>query len=446
MVAGPAHPPAWRPLAALCALMVLLAGCTYSEREPGLFRPSEPHISETSKPERLPPRKTNPALPVAGEAIWTTGEGLRVTVRFAIHAIRRIEGATVLDWSVTPLKAPMLETGDRLPSRLDLGLTRQGVGDVNIVLSDTGGRVYRQLTHMSRAEFNRCLCSPIWTAQLGLRLGETRMLQLAFPELPPDVKFLDVSLANVPTFWHVPVSPLGQAPFATRSTKLGRPAEHVDPVSRPQPFSFPWNKGLLQNIQIRQIVRSPNSTSVEWTINSFTEQPSVSLIAYGPPVAATAPEGVLLVNQESASGPQIRASTGPGGPLLQVRWMTARSQGMDFYECLCTPIGIWAGSLRRSGGSATVTTTFPTLPVNAAKADVVLTGVVTLRNLPVVRAPDAAAKSGDSAEVATRYWTYEVNAPPHGWSTWDWPTPTPDPVQLSSYNTFVEKVVPLPGQ
>jgi hypothetical protein len=71
---------------------------------------------------------------------------------------------------------------------------------------------------------------------------------------------------------------------------------------------------------------------------------------------------------------------------------------------------------------------------------------VTLRNLPVVRAPDAAAKSGDSAEVATRYWTYEVNAPPRGWSTWDWPTPTPDPVQLSSYNTFVEKVVPLPGQ
>ncbi len=108
MVAGPAQPPAWRPLAALCALMVLLAGCTYSEQEPGLFRQTAPQASETSKPERLPPRKTNPALPVAGEAIWTTAEGLQVTVRFAVHAIRRIEGATVLDWSVTPLSAPKL--------------------------------------------------------------------------------------------------------------------------------------------------------------------------------------------------------------------------------------------------------------------------------------------------------------------------------------------------
>jgi hypothetical protein len=446
MVAGPAQPPAWRALAALCALMVLLAGCSYSEQEPGLFRPTAPPTSEPGRPDRLPPRKTNPDLPVAGEAIWTTAEGLQVTVRFAVHAIRRIEGATVLDWSVTPLRAPGLETGDRLPSRLDLGLTRQGAGDVNIVLSDAGGRVYRQLTHVSRVEFNRCLCSPIWATQLGLRLGETRMLQVAFPELPPDVKFLDVSLANVPTFWHVAVSPLGQAPIAARSTNLGRPADHVDPVSAPQPFSFPWNKGLLQSIQIRQIVASPNSTSVEWTINSFTDQPSVSLIGYGPPVAATVPEGVLVLSQESASGPQIRSSTGPRRPLLKARWMTARSQGLDFYECLCTPIGIWAGSLRRSGGSATVTTTFPPLPANATKADVVLTGVATLRNLAVVRAPDAAAKLEDSAKAPTRYWTYQVNSPPRGWSTWDWPTPTPDPVQLRSYNTFVEKVVPLPGQ
>ena len=257
MVAGPAQPPAWRPLAALCALMVLLAGCTYSEQEPGLFRPTAPQTSETGRPERLPPRKTNPDLPVAGEAIWTTAEGLQVTVRFAVHAIRRIEGASVLDWSVTPLSAPGLGPAIGCPAGVDLGLTSQGAGDVNIVLSDAAGRVYRQLTHVSRAEFNRCLCSPIWATQLGLRLGETRMLQLTFPELPPDVKFLDVSLANVPTFWHVPVSPLGQAPLATRSTNLGRPADHVDPVVRPHPSRFPGGKGRLQSIQIRQIVASP---------------------------------------------------------------------------------------------------------------------------------------------------------------------------------------------
>src|SRR5829696_3598 len=446
MVAGPAQPPAWRPLAAFAALIVLLAGCTYSEREPGLFRPSALQASETSKPELLPPRKTNPALPVAGEAIWTTGEGLRVTVRFAIHAIRRIEGASVLDWSVTPLTAPRLRAGEQLPGRVDLGLTSQAAGDGNIVLSDGAGRVYRQLTHTSRAEFNRCLCSPIWAAQLGLRLGETRMLQLTFPELPADVKFLDVSLANVPSFWHVPVSRLGQAPLATRPTNLGRPAEQVKPVASPLPFSFPWRQGQMQNIQIRQIVASPTSTSLEWTINSYTDQPSISMIAYGPPVAATAPQGVLLISQESASGPQIRASARQRGPLLKARWMTARVQGRDFYECLCTAIGIWAGSLRRSGGSATVTTTFPPLPENTTEADVVLPGVATLRDLAVVRAPNAAARLGDSVKVPAHYWTYDVNAPPNGWSTWDWPTPTPDPAQLRSYSTFVEEIVPLPGQ
>jgi hypothetical protein len=445
MVAGSYHPPARRSLAALSALMVVLAGCTYTEQEPGLFRQTDPQTSETTEPDRLPPRKTNPALPVAGEAIWTTAEGLRVTVRFAVHAIRRIEGATVLDWSVTPLSAPKLQAGERLPGRVDLGLTSQGAGDGNIVLSDAAGHVYRQLTHVSRAEFNRCLCSPIWATQLGLRLGETRMLQLAFPELPPDVAFLDVSLANVPTFWHVPVSRLGQAPLATRATNLGRPAERVKPVAKPQPFSFPWRKGRLQNIEIRQIVASPTSTSLEWTINSYTDQPSVSLIAYGPPVAASPPVGVLVTSQESASGPQIRASNGPRGPLLKARWMTARVQGRDFYECLCTPIGIWAASLRQFGGAATVTTTFGPLPANTTKADVVLPGVATLRDLAVVRAPDAAARLGDSVKVSTRYWTYDVNAPPNGWSTWDWPTPTPDPVQLGSYNTFVEDIVPLPG-
>ena len=75
-----------------------------------------------------------------------------------------------------------------------------------------------------------------------------------------------------------------------------------------------------------------------------------------------------------------------------------------------------------------------------------LPGVATLRGLAVVRAPDAAARLGDPAKTSTRYWTYDVNAPPNGWSTWDWPTPTPDPVQLRSYNTFLEEIVPLPGQ
>ena len=90
---------ATRLLAALgLALALLLCGCTYSHEEPGLFRvrnhspgPSEPAVV-------LPPPEQpgNADLPVAGETVWTTGEGAEVTVRFAVHALRRIPGATVL--------------------------------------------------------------------------------------------------------------------------------------------------------------------------------------------------------------------------------------------------------------------------------------------------------------------------------------------------------------
>jgi hypothetical protein len=437
----------WRFPVMVCVLVVLLTSCTYSREEPGLFPPvtSSQTPTATERP-RLPPRKTNPALPVSGQAIWTTAEGLRVTVRFAIHAIRRIDGATVLDWSVTPVTAPGLRMGDPVPGWIDLGLTRQAKGDVNIVLIDAAGRrAYRPLSHVSRAQFNRCLCSPMFASRLGLRIGETRLLQLTYPKLPPDVAFLDVSLSNVATFWHVAVNPQGQAPMASKPTDLARAVDAMDPVSEPQAFTYPAGEGRRQSIQVRRIVASPNSTSVEWTVHSITDQPGISLLAYGPPLSTQLPDSVFVAEPASASGPQIRPSTGERGPALKALWMTDRGLGRNFYECLCTSIGIWAASLRRAGGSASVNTNFPPLPADAAKADVTLPGVTTLRGLPVVRARDAAAAPAQVVKQPSSYWVYDVEAPPNGWSTYDWPTPTPDPVQLKSYNSFVEEIVPLPG-
>jgi hypothetical protein len=425
--------------------MMLLTGCTYADREPGLFPPANTSsTTRASEPPRLPPSKSNPALPVAGEAIWTTAEGLGITVRFAIHAVRRIDGATVLDWSVTPLQAAKLRNGDLLPGWLDLGLTRQTEGDANVVLLDGRGRAYRPLSHVSRAQFNRCLCSPLWASQSALQLGETRMLQLTFPGLPSTVTHVDVGLANVATFWHVPVSPVGRAPVASHATDLGRAPESVEPAASPYVFASRGSKEAEQSIQIRRIVASPNSTSVEWTLRTLSDRASLSVVAYGPPVAATRPDGVLIVSRESASGPQIRPSGGIG-PTLSAQWMTAEVQGRGFYECLCTSIGLWAASLRQRGGAATVTTTFPALPPATRHVDVTLPGLTTLRDLRVVQAPDAAAQIGKSVPHPVKLWTYLVEAPPRGWSTYDWPTPTPDPIQLRSYNFFVERIVPQPG-
>ena len=76
-------------VATLLLLACLVTGCSYDRVEPGLFgRP----MSETTAPPLRPitPSETlpspNPDLPVVGEAIWTSADGLDITMRLAVHA------------------------------------------------------------------------------------------------------------------------------------------------------------------------------------------------------------------------------------------------------------------------------------------------------------------------------------------------------------------------
>ncbi|MET1007126.1 MAG: hypothetical protein ABWX96_16375, partial [Propionibacteriaceae bacterium] len=96
--------------AVLLCVASLLVGCTYSREEPGLFgRRSPASDAPPARVDHSPrPPATNPALPVLADAVWTSADGHDVQVRIGVHAVRRISGATVLDWSVTPLKVPDL--------------------------------------------------------------------------------------------------------------------------------------------------------------------------------------------------------------------------------------------------------------------------------------------------------------------------------------------------
>ena len=375
--------------------------------------------------------------------VWTTAEGLGVTVRLAVHAIRRIDRGTVLDFSVTPLTARDLAVGDRLPAWVDLGLTREFGGDNNIFLLDPGrSAVYRPVSHTLRSEFNRCLCSPLWVAQLSLRIGETRMLQVTYPPVPESVRFLDVSMVTVPLFAHVPVTPKGRVPTATGPTDLARPAEQPAAVAEPVQFRYPPPlEQRSQSIQVVSISSTATMTSMRWNIRSLTDQPNFNVVPGGPPVSAELPADVNVFNPGSAYGPILRVA----GHSTRALFMTTRVQGRGFFECLCTDLGLWATSLRRPGGQATVTTTYPPLPAGTRAVDVILPGVATLRGLPVVPAADAAIGLGPEVPAGSDTWRYSESAPPPGWSTYDWPTPTPDPDQLEEYETFVEDVVRLPG-
>jgi hypothetical protein len=434
-----------RLVAVIAGACVLSAGCTYAKDEPGLFRANESQ-SPTIEKTQPPPAATNPNLPVAAEAEWTTAEGLRINVRFAIHAVRRMQNATVVDWSVTPLSAPGYAYGADFPSWVDLGLSRTTEGDVNMFLLDpASGKVYRTLSHQSRRLFNRCLCTPLWLAQQGLRIGETRLLQATFPPLPEALGFIDVDLINLAPFVHVPVTPINQVPTASHPTNLARPPAGVRPALAQQVFRYRQEPRRVQSISIDRVVAAPSRTTVEMTIRSITDQPTYTLEPALPPIGGILPEDVDVLEDAVTSGPMIKPKGLPTAKPLRVSWMTTGVAERKAYECLCSALGLWAGSLRREGGQAGVASNYPALPAGTRTIDVILPGVATLSGIPVVDAEDSVRQLGPREPYAGDTWTYVSDDPPRGWTTAQWPTPLPDPDQLKDYRFFIENLTALPG-
>ena len=431
------------------ALAMLLHACSYDNSEPGLF-PSPPTRTTEAPPPRMrfPPQKTNPELPVVGESIWVSGGRLSVTFRLAVHAVRRVTGATVLDWSITPIEADGFDFGDDLPG-IDLGLSRASRSDINVILLDpVTGEAYQPLTHRSRQLFNHCLCSPPWVIQQDLRIGETRLLQIAYPELASDVEFIDVSLATVPPIVHVPVSARGSVPTAASSTDLARPAGDVATSSKRITVRYEDPSRGTQTLQINRVLAAPGRTSVEWTITSVADQDITQLQNWGPPISDVPPDELYIATGNAASGPVLVLGRGSAKQRLHASWVATEINGQQAYECLCTDVGLWANGLRRAGGTVRVTTNYPALPRGVRALDIELPGFGTFRDVPVRSAPDSASRSGSvrPGTGAVQLWSYLVEDPPRGWSTADWPTPAPDPTQLANYRFIIEQVVRLPGK
>jgi hypothetical protein len=425
------------------ALALVLGGCTYSRREPGLFgdRPPSPAVSgASSSPERFP-EPTNRQLPVLGEQIWTTAEGLDVTVRFAVHAVRRMAGATVLDWSVTPLGGPGLTLGAEVPPEVDLGLGRDDNGDQRIYLI-ADRRVYRPLAHKHPDVFHHCLCTPLWVAQLSLRIGETRMLQIAFPPLPARVGHVDVSLANTMAFWHIPVMAEGMVPLAARSVDLARPPDPAPALALPRPFTEADEPlGRRRSLGLLDVQSGAGGAVLTWTVGSLDNQPYPAFDFGTPPVSTSYGATAGLRSTDVASGPQLRT---PSGTVLKARWITSDEPAPGYLECLCSHFGLWAAGLRTAGGVASVSTTYASLPSGTQRIDVVLPGMGSIRDVPVRQPaidPDRAMLG--VGRVITTTWTYSMWNPSGGWSTGEWPTPLPDPGQLGDYRARVDRIVDL---
>lgn len=435
----------------LSLTLALIAGCSYSSSEPGMFS-TPPAAERTGPPLDFPtpnsaPGPANPRLPVAGDVVWTSSEGVRLTSRFAVHAVRRMAGATILDWSITPLFAPGLEPGELVPSAVDLGLGRTTGGDVNALLLDAAGqRAYRPLQHRDRRQFNHCLCTPPWVVRLSLRIGETRLLQIAFPELPAGTRSVDVSFATLPLFTGVPVTPAGQAPTLRAPVDLNRPVESAAPLGPPVTVT---DDALLAprqllSVQVDAIEAGPAFTSVRWTLRALDERVSSEPFPTLPPVTGSPPKlsdprgaAALPVNPSTASGPQLQV----GRRSVATTWLTYQLDGRRRVDCLCTGFGMWAKELHRPGGRVSVVTVYPALPRGTRRVDVVLPTATTLWRLQV--SPTAAGpRLGPAQTVRVGSWRYRETDPPAGWAAVDWPTPLPDASEVGDYDAFVERLLP----
>jgi hypothetical protein len=424
-----------RTAAPLVAACLVIVGCTHEDREPGLFdNLPRPTARSTSlpRPPQLP--RTNPDLPVAGEAVWTSADGLNVQVRYAVHAVRRIDRATVLDWSVTPLRGFNLLPGDAVPASIDLGLTRRGTGGVNVTLIDAQNQaVYRPLRRARGSE--SCLCTPIEQAQQRLRVGFTTVLQIAFPELPTALRTVDVNVATVPQFWRVPVTPIGQVPVADGPTDLTRRAADELWLERSDMFRFGPSEQVLR-VQVHRVTASTTFTTLEWAIVSVTGGDGVGAASV-PPFAGRDAARLFVQNPVSASGPVLRVAD--VGQTLRPRVMTNRLASGESHECVCTDLRAWTAVLRRPDKVATAVTSYPALPVGTPRVDVVFEGLRPMA-VTVTAALDGTHSTAEPVAAGARFWP--ARSDPHpGWQTGDWPTPVPSRAQVERYSAVVDRLV-----
>lgn len=415
-------------------------GCTHADREPGLFGrdgawPTVPPPNNRSFPPPSPLPSANPELPVAGESVWTSADGLEVQVRFAVHAVRRIDGATVLDWSVTPLRGFNLQPGDPVPVSVDLGLTRVAEGAPSVFLLDAQSRtVYRPLAR--RGEVDHCLCTPVWVAQRGLRVGVTTLLQIAFPELPDALRTVDVDIATVPQVWRVPVNPVGHIPVADGPTNLARPAEVDARAESSDMFRYGASEQVFR-IRVHHVITSSTFTSMEWAIVSVTGGDGVDL-ASTPPFASSDAATVTGFNPAAASGPALRVDG--GRTTLRTRVMTNRLTSARADECLCTALRGWPAVLRRPDKVATVVTNYPALPAGTQRVTVIFEGLEPI-DVEVLPASDASSQTREAVPATVRSWPLSRDNSRPGWEPGEWPTPVPSRPQLERYTAPVDRLV-----
>jgi hypothetical protein len=397
-----------RRLGAAClGLVLLLAGCTYSDREPGLFgRTPAPETSPTDTRPTASTRDGIAAVPVLGEAIYRSTGRVDVSLRIAVHAVRRVPVGTVLDWSVTALAGPGAAPDEQL--FLELGLVEEF--DVSLI-DPAGAKVYRPLINRRSGT---CLCIPAWLVGHTMVVNSPRLLQTTFPPLPASTRMVEVNIATVPIFSRIPVTPAGQVQTAAGKSDLARPADVPPPLASTEEFRRPSGQSFV--FEVESVLASGTFTSVVWTVRA---------VSSGPGSIGT-------------EHPRIRRSS--IGPVLRAQTATVQIASEKTRQCLCPTLGNVVDRLRDAGDQVTVVTNFPALPRGTTNVDVLFPAVDPLVGITASPAPEGAFRAGGPAPARTGTWSYIWNRPQAGWSLSRWPTPVPASIDPDRYRTTVDRL------
>jgi hypothetical protein len=372
---------------ALLALALLSAGCTYEDREPGLFGRTPAGEGASDAPADPPP-SIGP-IPVLGEATWVSPEE-GIPARIAVHGVRRVPGGTVLDWSITALSGPDRVPGEAIPG----GLSTDFGEEAGVALVDKpAGRVYRPL---ATRDGSPCLCASVRLAQQDLAYDVPRLLQVAFPALPAGTRVVDVSIALTPAVTRVPVAPLGEVSAPINDSDLATPVEASPPLVRSEALRLPGGQRFA--VEVGAVLASGTVTSVVWTLEALT--------------AGAGP------------GPGLQPALTRNGA-WQVRPLRTQTRSDDEPRCLCSDPSGWRDHLRAPGRRVTVVTTLSEIPRGLTTVDALFPGLPPLTGIRVRPASDASFRSAGTVRTPRQTWTARPNRPRRGWSLSSWPTPVP---------------------
>ena len=398
-------------------------------------------------------------LPVVASYVIDGGTDTAQDVRVAIHGVRRIKDATVLDWSVTPLAGGSLKPSDPVGQKIDIDV-EPGLDNSQAVnlIDASAHKVYRPLDNEDRKNAGiplaGCLCVPWFMVENDLTIGKTRLLQAAFPDLPPSLKSIAVSIRSQPLVTDVPIAAEGKVSTGD-SEDLAAPAKELPTASEPRSFSYPMADELDDPAQkmtlvINEVLASREATSLVFTVNA--EEDGEGLDAWqGRPVddPDVVPFGTQLWDLSTA-GPGLRPSGASDGKVTRA-WFAEVSQKTDippgvakdftWRECLCSTTQLYAEPLKKAGGSHTFSMSLPALPAGTDSVDVVFPRK-TLPPITDVKVTNVKAvkDSGTmSAKVGTwKYGTVADSTLPKGWSVKEWPTPVPSSEDISGSDTAVD--------